>query len=465
MKDLLYFSSIDSGSQKVITQSAFQALVDATPDGGTLVFEDIVDVRGKPITRNLDITIQGNGLGQIRRAPGVTATTTTVINEVNGTTVDFDIDDNPSVNGVSNFNVDDKVLVVNPASNQYGENASWQNGQITAITPNGDDFTITVSVDSTSGINLMPAGSILIHAGPIISQSTSISFVLDGITIDGKRSSNDFTRDWRYNWSFSLDEGQIARNCHFKDTPCENIFISGALVEDCTISNLWGSFVHVSQPVLGTYPQTVIQRITGTGVCKAPFSDNQHNEAFVTNSNNTRNVRIIDCDIDAELTGHGAAYGPQGIDDFNIEATGNTWRNFFEPAKYINPSDPDRITDPVDTEQDTFINTPSSGITISGIEVNSTVGDNVVRVTFNEQIVQRDAISVSDFALNLQSRSISSMDFGDTYLDLILDASVTSGANGTLDYTKDVVTVNQKIMSKDGDVQQSFSAQTVVNNV
>jgi hypothetical protein len=119
----------------------------------------------------------------------------------------------------------------------------------------------------------------------------------EGIVIDGNRD-NDGCGDFPYAYwlnTYSIEPGNGANfttynNCHFRDTPCENILGANATISNSTGRNLGGSFVHYVEGPSGIskkpHPYSVIA-CTIDSVCMVGNNRSGHSEAAILTSNNT----------------------------------------------------------------------------------------------------------------------------------------------------------------------------------
>ena len=288
-----------------------------------------VVIKGSPLQVNQDVLLE---CGKIRR--GKTGRATLISDLKAGDTKI--IVDNPH-----DFKIGDWVLVVN--SKRHLDNSGVQIGQVKDI----EDNQITTHQSHTKS---MPRGSLLIHQFPLIRTNNRAALHCRLITFDGNKHENDYTYDWRYNHTVSINTGSIIEHCIFTNTPCENIFACGGIVRYNIAKNLNGSFVHFS---CSQAEGARIENNTIDSVCLIELEINGHNEGCFSYSANTIGNLIINnyC-----RNGGEGCFGVQGLDDYSNQVIDNYFENFARKITIVN-----NHPMPENIEQNTFVNVCADG--------------------------------------------------------------------------------------------------------
>jgi hypothetical protein len=218
------------------------------------------------------------------------------------------------------FNVGDYVTVLNNSASTYAGKGDQENsnrgGSLDTIVSK-TATTITITNSSTGGLRLPENGELDGSGQFAIGCYVVRSFNMWGlgvandniefrnVIIDGNRSGNDYTYDWRINNTGALKgQGIKMLGCHFINTPSENITVSGeAWFDSCYVNNLAGGICHVSQA-----DPTTIQNGLWVVNCKGKnvgqkAAQSGHSEGFVTFSASSQEVNILDNNIENELSG------------------------------------------------------------------------------------------------------------------------------------------------------------------
>lgn len=200
-------------------------------------------------------------------------------------------------------------------------------------------------------LNEVEAGSNVINRAPLVRiVHDSLSCVFENVVFDGSKGCNNFTYDWKFNQTITINENDSIKNCVFINTPSENIYMCGGLIKDCRAYNLNGSFVHASCGIQNP-PVSFIENNYTQGVCLISVSQNGHNEGWFTYSANTRNFNATN---NYSENGGESCFGSQELDDYNNTFTNNTFINFKNKKNYTEPGHPN----PDNINNNTYINVP-----------------------------------------------------------------------------------------------------------
>lgn len=314
-----------------ITRDSFYNLINQTNTGDTLDLQNrTILVSGNPLDITKSIVIKN---ARIKRSCTKIGTTSAMITPEQS----FVLMNTPH----EFFNGEWILPVFGPGVDQNS------GGQILQITNIVED---TIFIYQNF-LNEVPAGSNVIIRSPLVRLvHDSISCVFENVIFDGSKDCNNFTYDWKFNYTITINENDTIKNCVFINTPCENIFMCGGCVKDCRAYNLNGSFIHASCGVDDPYP-SLIQNNYTNGVCLVSVSQNGHNEGWFTYSSNTRNFIVTD---NFSYNGGESCFGSQELDDYNNTFTNNTFGNFKNKKNYIEPGhfNPDNINNNI------YINVP-----------------------------------------------------------------------------------------------------------
>lgn len=288
-------------------------------------------VQGSPLTINAEVYFRN---GTFKRAcTGVASSLDTLM--AGSTQV---VVDDPS-----DFKVGDWILAV--SGQAVGQNSS---GQILAIKSIIDDTITTFQPH----VKAMSAGATIVHQFPMLrtNQGTGSPVTFEGIVFDGNKQCNDYTYDWRYNPTITIEEMDSIRNCTFINMPCENVFMHGGVLENSFAYDLNGSFVHGSCQA-GSSQVSIVTSNQTNRVCRIPQPINGHNEGWFTYSANVQNFVVTN---NYSLNGGEGCFGAQGTDDYN-----NTFlNNYFENFRIRKFGTSNNHPNPDDISMNTFINVP-----------------------------------------------------------------------------------------------------------
>lgn len=275
-----------------------------------------------------------------------------------------------------------------------------------------DDISATKTISSISGDNLIigttigvafTSGDTVIKEFSLLTSNGKKNITVKNITFDGNKANNTATRFWIVWVNLNtIGENTRIENCHFKNSPCENMFVSGpSWVINCTYEDLGGSFVHIGNGQVGSRYYTNILNCVGTNSNVYLNSDSGHSEAIITYSQGVKHLNIINCDF--RNSNQSAFLGPIAVNsDVNVTDT-----NLHVEGCYIE-----------DTSEG-FYMVNSSNASFSGL----TIKDNIFKSCYGSYVTPAPAgFDVLDYATGknvTKNISITGNIFEDTMLSLI----------------------------------------------
>ena len=172
----------------------------------------------------------------------------------------------------------------------------------------------------------------------VLSDSSHLDLFLniEGIIFDGNRTDYGAVKDYNLNSSIQIWGGYITlRDCHFRNTPGENIESFAGHIENCSYEDLGGSFFHgsgLNANLPEGFRTIYIENIRGDGSNSVPNYDyiegklaSGHSEGLFTFSQKVRNLKIIGGNI---RNGGACILGHANDDDFPVYVSGLTATNF-----------------------------------------------------------------------------------------------------------------------------------------
>ena len=161
------------------------------------------------------------------------------------------------------------------------------------------------------------------------------SITFDNVIFDGSQQHLNY--DWRIFNTLGLGatKGHHIVNCTFRNTPSENVTVSGnTIIKNCIGENLGGSFIHISNP--GEFDTTVIDSCEVIGSCLNTQLLSGHSEGVITFSAFVRDLFVTNCTF---IDGREHILGGIGRDDSNINLTGGFYTNHKNILDFSNPND------------------------------------------------------------------------------------------------------------------------------
>jgi hypothetical protein len=230
----------------------------------------------------------------IKRAT-TSSTTLAVAMNIGNTTI--------TVANASTYRVGMKLSILNAAATYAG--LGFDESAVVYITGIAGNV-ITLKAAATVA---RPLGSIVIPEITLIDNKTlgvdgSIVIYKNGHFNGNKLNGGGqrYTQDWRFNGCIFAGTGTdntTVENCHFYDTPGENIYLSQGFVSNCTGTNLDGSFVHISMNNIKYATELTtgvhIDNCKVNGVCLATDAVSGHCESAIVNSLHTEKIYITNC--------------------------------------------------------------------------------------------------------------------------------------------------------------------------
>lgn len=209
---------------------------------------------------------------------------------------------NITVDDASQFKIGDYIAVQNPGATNGGRafressfNGSTNRSVINNIIGNTIYFANPLNGTSDGGFTTYPVGAnVFVYSSYMLyTLAADENVLIKNLIVDGNRDSNNFSVDWRINNTAILAGYKVSvENCQFKETPSENITVSGgAIVQNNFGLNLNGSFCHLSSANADLYRSYIVKNNFVDSVCQANNLGN-HSEAAITFSINVNNPSI-----------------------------------------------------------------------------------------------------------------------------------------------------------------------------
>ena len=156
----------------------------------------------------------------------------------------------------------------------------------------GGDTTIFLSGRSIQK-QMLPGDSVGLFFPMMVARTTPIDSIrLERLIFDGNRRKYTLNYDWRVSPTLLIPTTSSTHitHCHFKDIPNENIFLCGAVFENCTGTNLNGSVLHFSCSDPDRTTRVLYNQFSNTN--EAGNGVMFHSEAGLTFSAQVQNLRV-----------------------------------------------------------------------------------------------------------------------------------------------------------------------------
>lgn len=243
------------------------------------------------------------------------------------------------VTDASSYRVGQEIMVLNTAT-PYGGYGFGENSRttvntlpsyISAITGNDIVLTYPLPFLPSVGNPVLVSSEIIADQVANFGNISIKNLYFDGNRLNGGQSYR-FPSDWRYYYTLELGNKSTfvnIENCHFYDTPSENITFGKGLIFKSYAKDLGGSFVHISSSdtlKVGLHLlecETYNTNIYGNDMMA-------HSEGVVTYSALPMDLSIINCKF---VKGREYVFGILGAETFhslnmNTRVLGNVFEDF-----------------------------------------------------------------------------------------------------------------------------------------
>lgn len=406
-----WFGAEGDGTTDDIT--AIRAALSAGSEGDIMVFSPgktyLISDRIDDLSSNDGFTFYGYG-ATIKRANENLSRTTEAVPDGQGYVL---------VQNASLFAVNDRVTLLDTTGvyNGTAENESMPSTTVSSIS--GDTLFLNDNVSLPPSGNLAtqyPSGTKVLQVFEMLSLSDNFDNKVLGLTFDGNAAGNPSQRGWIHNHTIkSIGGNSVIRDCFFKQTPCENIFIDRGVIANCFADSLYGSFAHFTTTNGG--------KIVATGniinaPCLATEAVNQHNEGAFTFSANSDYVILSNNIVN---NGKEAFAAPiESDDDKYVLIEGNTAIN-CEAGAILGSSNQNATTDGLIVKNNHFENCLKIEFSRSGNgDIEDGAGKNAVQIAGNYLVNTRmlfEQVSYLDIKNN-------TMQFDSGYVDVTADAAI-----------------------------------------
>lgn len=230
------------------------------------------------------------------------------------------------ISDTTGFRVGQKVTITDVSATNSGKGFDENDGVanihvINAVNANSLSITGGLARSFVSGDKVIVITNMFV----MTSGADYDNLIFEHLNIDGNRTGNDETYDWRFNWSATLGTGKNVtfRACNFYNTPAENITFGSGIVDGCDFRNMNGSGLHISSD--GTYVGVKVFNCTFLNVNEIGNDIMNHSEAAFTFSANSVGAQVNNCRFE---NGGEAVIGIAGSDDYELQLTDCFARNF-----------------------------------------------------------------------------------------------------------------------------------------
>jgi len=257
--------------------------------GGNIKFEGGKIYEGLDIRAGVKANQNWNGNGATLKRADCPQILLTVAASIGANTI--------TVDNVDSLRVGQLITITDLSATHggIGFNENTQNGShtILSIVGNVVTFSNTLCCAFDIGDRVLINSSFLTN----ITGDDYKNLKIYDLRIDGNKSKNKYTVDWRLNSSFNLGTGDnlSISNVVFSNTPSENIFGSQCNCIDLKGSNLNGSLFHIST---SSVDSNNISRFVNCDLDSVNMAGNllmNHSEAAITWSQNVGKVIIDNC--------------------------------------------------------------------------------------------------------------------------------------------------------------------------